>query len=358
MARTYKGQKRNLHEHIDIAFRQDTINKFAAKVEEAHGWIHGVIGGGWEGGQTYRGHMWPLEYSAFEPIFMLHHTYVGSAKRRLTLLIPRCRNVDRLFAMYQAAHPDKYFESEKIGGTSTVFLADNSQVDSDTNLVPFKRSSGGFWTPNSVRNTTTFGYAYPETIKSNSNSEDEHVAAVKANITTLYGSNARGLMRLQQTTSGGYAVFAEENKFTDWTIATKALPRSPSSFVARFSLSSGKSSSDPTTDVGSWVKLTHAGHGSDTIDKVYEGSISLTVALLDQEANGKLASLNAEDVVPFLKQNLSWKVLTVSTRYLITTCLSILKPIRSMALCSQKHNSVLSHLKWLAPKPAFLATQA
>jgi len=75
MVKAYEGQRRNLHDHVDSAFRQKTVNKFAGKVEEAHGWMHGVIGG-WEDDHA-KGHMWPLEYSAFEPLFMLHHTYVG-----------------------------------------------------------------------------------------------------------------------------------------------------------------------------------------------------------------------------------------------------------------------------------------
>jgi tyrosinase len=49
------------------------MNDFAAVIEQAHGWVHGVIGGGWDASSS-PGHMWPLEYSAFEPLFMLHHT--------------------------------------------------------------------------------------------------------------------------------------------------------------------------------------------------------------------------------------------------------------------------------------------
>jgi tyrosinase len=76
MLESYKEQQRGLQDHIDKAFRRSTMNGFADLVEEAHGWMHGVIGGGWTG-LSPKGHMWPLEYSAFEPMFMLHHTLVA-----------------------------------------------------------------------------------------------------------------------------------------------------------------------------------------------------------------------------------------------------------------------------------------
>lgn len=77
--KSYEEQRRGLHDHIEGAFRRDSMNDFAHTVEEAHGWMHGVIGGGWDG-KSAQGHMWPLEYSAFEPLFMLHHTYVRRPK--------------------------------------------------------------------------------------------------------------------------------------------------------------------------------------------------------------------------------------------------------------------------------------
>jgi tyrosinase len=76
MLQSFVEQQRNLHDHIDMAFRKSSFNSFGTTVEEAHGWVHGVIGGGWTG-ESPPGHMWPLEYSAFEPIFMLHHRYVS-----------------------------------------------------------------------------------------------------------------------------------------------------------------------------------------------------------------------------------------------------------------------------------------
>jgi|TARA_R110002003_G_scaffold206_1_gene15744 tyrosinase len=73
MASTYEVQKRALLDQVDRAYREDTMNGFANQLEQAHGWVHGIIGGGWDD-TSFSGHMWPLDYSAFEPVFMLHHT--------------------------------------------------------------------------------------------------------------------------------------------------------------------------------------------------------------------------------------------------------------------------------------------
>jgi tyrosinase len=60
---------------MGIVFRSDTFARFSSTLEDPHGWMHGIIGGGFDGNVSpFRGHMWPLEYSAFEPLFMLHHT--------------------------------------------------------------------------------------------------------------------------------------------------------------------------------------------------------------------------------------------------------------------------------------------
>lgn len=52
-----------------------------------HNAIHSLVGQG--------GHMSTISYSAFDPIFWLHHA-----------------NVDRLFAIWQAIYPDSYTISE------------------------------------------------------------------------------------------------------------------------------------------------------------------------------------------------------------------------------------------------------
>jgi tyrosinase len=65
---------------------QSSSGQSVDSLESVHDLIHGMTGGD--------GHMTYLDYSAFDPLFMLHHAMV-----------------DRLFAIYQALHPDTYVTS-------------------------------------------------------------------------------------------------------------------------------------------------------------------------------------------------------------------------------------------------------
>jgi tyrosinase len=47
-------------------------------------------------------------------------------------------------------------------------------------------------------------------------------------------------------------------------------------------------------------------------DMTLHGTVSLTSSLLDQIEAGNLQSLDEKDVVPFLKDKLSWKIYGVS----------------------------------------------
>ncbi|KAH4248442.1 hypothetical protein HBI24_137470 [Parastagonospora nodorum] len=316
----YKIQQRSLHDHVAQAYRTNTLEAFSHTIEEAHGWIHGIIGGGWNGKRS-TGHMWPLEYSAYEPMFMLHHA-----------------NVDRLYAIYQAQHPDRPLQPSNIGQNGNVWLENDATVNGNTSLLPFRKASGGFWTPNDVEMTETFGYAYPETFKAaphmneyvneheGEDEEDEEdawedeeedwdlSARASASVARLYSPSARNMLTANPATAGGTVQLVTNGTFTDWAIGTEALAHElPSTFIVRFLLT-GDFSSDPSVDVGSWVNAMPQSHEemrkrTATTEQTYKSSISLTSSLLDQIKAGKLESLDAKDVVPYLTDKLSWRVL-------------------------------------------------
>jgi tyrosinase len=60
-----------------IFAHQTTMNNFSTALEELHGWIHYNIAGAPDTDRIhpkkFAGHMLPTEYSAFDPIFWLHH---------------------------------------------------------------------------------------------------------------------------------------------------------------------------------------------------------------------------------------------------------------------------------------------
>jgi tyrosinase len=70
----FESQSNNLVSAVATAFRESDFGRFALNLESPHGWVHGVVGGGYNKQKwPYEGHFWPLEYSSYEPVFMLHH---------------------------------------------------------------------------------------------------------------------------------------------------------------------------------------------------------------------------------------------------------------------------------------------
>jgi tyrosinase len=227
-------------------------------------------------------------------------------------------NVDRLFALWQAQNPGADLQPTNVGSAGNVFVEDNEVVDGDTPLLPFRRNPGSFWTTNEAMDWRLFGYDYPETRPGSGSSAGATVAQ-------LYSGSARGRMTAAQTGDiTHHSMFdAGEAEYTDWVINTSAAPLDlPPTFVVRFSLV-GDFSSDAPTDVGMWSIMLPAGHNEakrlirkaellskrTTVDDMtLHGTVSLTSSLLDQIEAGNLQSLDEKDVVPFLKEKLSWKI--------------------------------------------------
>jgi tyrosinase len=312
MLSAFETQKRALHDQVDLSFRASTINEFSKSMETAHGWVHGIIGGGWQP-DTFTGQMWPLEYSAFEPLFMLHHTCVYFPIRPIllvqicTVLLIGLSNVDRLFSMYQTTHPERVLNPENIGPNGNVFLEDNQIVDGDTQLLPFRKPDGnGFWTTNDVHDTRVFGYAYPETSTGHS---------AGAAIANLYSSSARALIKSTNikihtkqavaSENAGALSYASDNTYTDYLIhgSTKT---ALSTFSATFYFVPTFSPGRDLVEVGSWVNVIMQRPQQELMHA--NGTISLTSALMDRIANGELESLDTQDVVPYLAAYLVWQI--------------------------------------------------
>jgi tyrosinase len=111
--------------------------------ESPHNNVHNSIG-------CINGTMYDLNWSAFDPAFMLHHA-----------------NVDRLIALWQAIYPNSsIFTVVDYAGALYGLAAGN--VSADTPLKPFHIPAGnddgtdGFHTSRSVRDVAVLGYTYPE----------------------------------------------------------------------------------------------------------------------------------------------------------------------------------------------------
>jgi tyrosinase len=234
--------------------------------------------------------------------------------------------------MWQVVHPDIWMVPESIGSTGNFYLADNQIVDGNTPLSPFWKSPDAFWTTNDARDTTVLGYAYPETQSWIYVSDAIHQQAVNTAISQMYSTSARAMLTAQEGGIGGNLQSLNvDNSFTDWTINLEAVASTmPLSFLVQFFFV-GDFSSDPVKDVGMWTILmadmkddqAEAANlkRTSTSEKKLKGSVSLTANLLDCITAGTLESLEARDVVPFLKTKLTWFVWV--SRNSLTCCFAV-----------------------------------
>lgn len=222
-------------------------------------------------------------------------------------------------------NPSADLQTTNVGSAGNVFVADGDTVDGDTPLLPFRRNPGSFWTTNEAMDWKLFGYDYPETRAGSD-------ASAGATIAQLYSGSARGRMTTGLTAGSMHLSFNTDGaEYTDWVINTSAAPLDlPPTFVVQFSLV-GDFSSDTSTDVGMWSIMLPAGHNevkrrvrevellskrATVDDMTLHGTVSLTSSLLDQVEAGNVQSLDEKDVVPFLKDKLSWKIYGVSRSWL------------------------------------------
>ncbi|KKF92427.1 Polyphenol oxidase 1 [Ceratocystis platani] len=165
-----------------------------ASFESPHGVVHVYAACGEQ--------LLSIKESAFDPLFMLHHT-----------------QVDRLIAMWQAMYPseDMFNYSYQTYGTYTIPA--DSQIDNSTELGPFRKSDGGMHSSMSVRRVWDFGYSY-EGIQPWSRSADEMVRDITSIVNTKYGPQgtpvaSRKSRRHSQKRSAVMEYFAEVNIVVD-----------------------------------------------------------------------------------------------------------------------------------------------
>ncbi|EMC95731.1 hypothetical protein BAUCODRAFT_109268 [Baudoinia panamericana UAMH 10762] len=270
----------------------------ADSLESLHDAVHSTVG--------YSGHMTFLDYSAFDPVFWLHHVMI-----------------DRVFAMWQAIYSDSYVEPLAAVEQTFDFLVGNVQ-DETSPLKPFHSDqSGGFWTSESVRWISMFGYTYLDL-------GNGSVSAVKANINRLYGgstgssdlsrrtakhghshgikahnqypseSNNNGqqleyfanIISPKGALNGSYAVYIFMGDFGD-SPAAWPLSQNLVGTHAVFATLSGADAAS-TQRKGSGLQVT--------------GSIPLTSTLLKNYQQGGLSCMDVQTVTAYLKHNLHWRV--------------------------------------------------
>ncbi|KAL7629292.1 hypothetical protein AAE478_000812 [Parahypoxylon ruwenzoriense] len=290
----------------------DSYNDTYDSIESLHDSIHTV------GGGVY-GHLAIIAYSGFDPLFWLHHT-----------------NVDRIFTMWQLLYNDTY-----VVPTPAIYSSHTTSPgeieDSKTALTPFFYNETHFWTPEMARDHQVFGYTYAEVA-------NKSRAEIVTSINNLYGtfSPVSMFMRLDgnqrhSSRQGGHSSQREPRraKGLSWNIQTSTHPPMSAVFsgdkyrewVANIRVNKhamggtfsihlflGEVPSDPlswpvaSSLVGTLGIFSHKGKHDKAFDRKVGGTIPMTSALMYMVTAGKVLSLHAEDIEPFLKSNLELRV--------------------------------------------------
>lgn len=202
-----------------------------------------------------------------------------------------------------------------VGSHGNVFIQDGEIIDGDTPLLPFRKDSGDFWTSNDCRDHTVLGYTYPELQWWLYESDEDFQSAVTSYISKTYYGTIRGLLFAHQQSAVEANLLTENRTFIDWTIEASAVTSLvPSTFVVQFFFISDGGS----TQVGTWMQLMPSDHPKRVMNELrykrvssegqkLEGTVTLTSQLIRRIGND-LVSLDPKDVVPFLKDRLTWSI--------------------------------------------------
>ncbi|KAI0817947.1 hypothetical protein GGR55DRAFT_685409 [Xylaria sp. FL0064] len=295
-------------------------------IESLHDSVHTIGGGGW-------GHLAIIAYSAFDPLFFLHHA-----------------NVDRIFAMWQAIHNDTY-----VVPTAATYATHSQNAgtveDVQTPLRPFFINDTSFWTSDMVRDLDAFGYTYAEVANK---TRAEVVAAINRlytdyspatitfrrnrnplahtsrslddktyNAVAEKGSRKSRVMAWQHERtsdlpmSAVFTIKSEVKSYREWIANIKVKKHAMNcSFLIYLFLG------DVPEDTSLWQSLDNLvgslgvfadhGHFTTAENGRVTGTIPLTSALVRMAADERVLSLDPADVVPFLKSAIRLRIALVN----------------------------------------------
>ncbi|EWC44400.1 hypothetical protein DRE_01226 [Drechslerella stenobrocha 248] len=308
---TLRGNAANLRQSISqLLLGRNSWASFSNNVagvgspnslEGIHGSIHVWVGGN-------GGHMAVVPFASFDPVFWFHHC-----------------NIDRLFAIWQAINPSTWVTGQRNGG-GTYGVQANAWEDKNTPLYPFKGANGQFHTSDSVRDTSSFCYGYPETPKWNYKGRDaDYQRFVKTQVSRLYGGSFSASAKRKRDgdsesiDKGIENSIIDSNKITEYRVdvITDKTALGGSYSIAFFLGRPSPRPADWATQpeyVGSYSVFTTSmamtpppGIDPATINNNITGTVPLTDALVKAFARSNLTSSKREDAIPFLEKNLRWR---------------------------------------------------
>ena len=269
--------KSGVYDALTLATDYNSFSNTAAvpfSIAGVHNVIHMAIGGD-------QGHMTDLNFAAFDPIFYLHHG-----------------NIDRLFAMWQALHPDSYLSDYTL-----------EFPNEETELHPFRKTDSQYWTPKLARNITAFGYTYPELV----NFDQQTVSSA---VNELYGPTTPSSGRRRRASTTSDLVRSTSTLLNTTHDEYRALIQifntaGNGPFLVCFFL--GEPSSDDsnfTVDpnfVGLFAVFASGGM-SRSHNKLIRRAVSLTDALNERIATKQLQDTSSKAISAYLRANLQLRI--------------------------------------------------
>ncbi|KAK6613990.1 tyrosinase 2 [Botrytis cinerea] len=302
--------------------KSSNFNSFAtmavsgASIESPHGAVHVLVGGSY-------GHMSFLSYSGFDPIFWLHHA-----------------NVDRVLSMYQAINPSTFITllSDWYG---TYTIPPGTIDTASSPLKPFAITSSTFFTSNTCRSMSQFGYSYPEIMDWNMTAA-EMTSYVIGRVNELYnsdGSNSkikkRNFENRELSSEEQHEGSSANKTLREWTAALSVskLDLQGQRFIIRLFL--GEIPEDPEewgrseSLVGSLVILPPPGAVSNEATKAlaYDEIVILREPAIGSNYKAHEEDGDREGTEEFLKRNLRWRAQLLDNAPLHPTSLPTLKII-------------------------------
>ncbi|KAI1800384.1 Di-copper centre-containing protein [Daldinia bambusicola] len=288
---------------------------------------------------SLKGHMSKVPVAAFDPIFWIHHC-----------------NVDRMVAIWQILHDDTWFDGKdpRDEDEGNYYIKPGHPDKPDDPLRPFHKEGGGYWTSSDVREVTALGYTYPGLEKwhyttKGKYDKQKHLNALCQKLNWAYNSDWSAVQKSRLTADPDGLdgpKLARLSSLGEAPIDMRVDDYVVNVIYEKFELDGhpfiihifvGKVPDEVPyktghTQVGQVVNfsaqpgsLSDSGAGcgncrrqqADHVEST--GRVALTNALITRWKNkiqhensdggpSVLGSMNREDVVPFLKSNLHWRV--------------------------------------------------
>ncbi|KAH6668831.1 hypothetical protein B0J14DRAFT_151352 [Halenospora varia] len=223
------------------------------------------------------GHFSSVSYSAFDPLFWLHHT-----------------NVDRIFAMWEAINPTSFLTPHlDSSGTFTIPIGSTDTVS--TPLTPFTASDGKTpYDSTASRSTKAFGYSYDD-VPDAFLTPDQLVKNVTAIVNTKY--NPGGIFT-PKAAAAAKRMARRADQVRDWSVSLQA----------------------QNTALDSKYLVTVSGGSAGKVGEMLvvpppdakAGSLNITtnhiLGLGELLTKAKVDTQDVKAVVEFLKGSLNWSV--------------------------------------------------